>query len=312
MKDLVKRLIPSSMIRFALPIFLRGRAKINGVHIKRTRDYIDVIKGNNVIRISTNHVVYLQDIIASFEYYFSAVIPYNLYGKEIVDYSSPRYHDVIGYEAYPILFPSLAEPLITTSQYMEFANLSDGMTVLDLGAYSGLTSIIFSQAVGKTGTVIAVEADLVNIEYIKRNLQNYRKYCDNEILLLEGAVWENNNGLAFSSEGNMGSSAKAIVGNNRGSVSKIPSFTLSSIVTRFNLPGVDFIKCDIEGAEKVIFKDRDFFMKFMPKIIIEPHIVDGMETTETCIAELETYGYRSKKIVQEGVFLPLIECTPPS
>jgi FkbM family methyltransferase len=184
-------------------------------------------------------------------------------------------------------------------------------TISANGQYSGLTSIIFSQSVGKTGTVVAVEADLVNAECIKRNIQNYKKYSDNKILLLEGAVWENTNGLMFSTEGNMGSSAKDIVGSNRGLVRKIPSFTLSSIVEMFNLSRVDFIKCDIEGAEKVIFKDKNFFMQFRPRIIIEPHIVDNLETSEICITELEKYGYKSKKINQKGVHLPLIECTPP-
>jgi FkbM family methyltransferase len=311
MKNYVKHLIPLSIIKFALPIFLRRKGRTSGVYIKHTPDYIDVIKGNDVVRISTNHAIYLQDIIASFEYYFCAVIPYKFRDKNIVDYSSPRYHDVIGYDSYPILFPSLAEPLITTRQYMEFANLSEGMTVLDLGAYSGLTSIIFSQAMGETGTVIAVEADPVNIECIKRNIQNYEKHCANKILLLEGAIWKNNDGVEFSSEGNMGSSAKDIVGSNRGLVQKIPSFTLSTIAKVFNLSRVDFIKCDVEGAEKVIFSDKDFFVKFLPKIIIEPHIIDDIETTEVCIAELKAYGYKSKKIIQKGVHLPLIECTPP-
>ncbi len=159
------------------------------------------------------------DIINSFDYYFSAVIPFQHLGRNIVDYSTPRYHDVVGFKAFPILFPSFSEPLITATQYMDFASLSEGMTVLDLGAYSGFTSIIFSQAVGETGTVVAVDADIQNIDCIKRNFSNYKKYSDNKIFLLEGAVWENNDGLEFSCEGNMGSSAASIVGNNRGLVS---------------------------------------------------------------------------------------------
>jgi hypothetical protein len=109
---------------------------------------IDITKGINTIRVSRTHAVYLQDIINSFDYYFSAVIPFQHLGRNIVDYSTPRYHDVVGFKAFPILFPSFSEPLITATQYMDFASLSEGMTVLDLGAYSGFTSIIFSQAVG--------------------------------------------------------------------------------------------------------------------------------------------------------------------
>jgi FkbM family methyltransferase len=195
---------------------------------------------------------------------------------------------------------------------MEFANLTEGDVVLDLGAYSGLTSILFAEAVGKMGTVIAVDADQRNIECIKRNLSNYKRHFGKNISLLEGAVWEHNNGLEFSCEGNMGSSAASIVGNKRGSVSKVPSFTLSSIANLFKLQRVDFMKVDVEGAEKVIFEDKDFFRNFLPKIIIETHIVDNMMTTGKCISDLKSYGYKCEQIIQKGVTAPLLQCIPPN
>ena len=311
MTKLLKSCIPELILKIRFILLAKQSAKKKGLAIKINSNSIDVIKNHNVIRISYSHKVYLGDIINSFDYYFSAVIPIKLFDVNFIDYSTPRYHDVVGFDKYPILFSSFSEPLITTTQYMAFAKLSEGMTVLDLGAYSGLTSIVFSQAVGRTGTVVAVDADTQNIECIKRNLSNYRRYSNNAISLLMGAVWENNDGVEFSSEGNMGSSAASILGNNRGLVSKVPSFTLSSIADRFNLSRVDFIKCDIEGAEKVIFSDRAFFQRFSPRIIIETHIVDNLETTEKCISDLKPYGYVCKKIIQEGVSLPLIECFPP-
>jgi FkbM family methyltransferase len=311
MKSLGKLIVPASMIRLVLPILLKVKAKKLGLDIRVRSDFIDIIRGFDVVRISSGHAVYLQDIINEFQYYFDAVIPFKESNKNIVDYSTPRYHDVVGFDAFPILFPSLSEPVITATQYLEFANLAEGATVLDLGAYSGLTSIIFSEAVGKTGTVIAVDADQRNIECIKRNFSNYKKYFDKNIFLIEGAVWEHNNGLEFSCEGNMGSSAASIVGNKRGSVIKVPSFTLSSIADKFNLQRVDFMKVDVEGAENVIFEDKAFFKKFSPRIIMETHVVDDIITTEKCICDLKAYGYSCKQIIQEGSAAPLLECTPP-
>ena len=311
-KKLGKLLAPAAVIKIAVPIVLKGKAKRMGLDIKVRSDFIDIVKGFNVVRISTGHAVYLQDIINEFDYYFDAVIPFKVFNDNVVDYSTPRYHDVVGFDAFPILFPSFSEPVKTAIQYTEFANLVEGATALDLGAYSGLTSIIFSEAVGKTGTVVAVDADQRNIECIKRNFSNYKKYFNKEIYLLEGAVWEHNDGLEFSCEGNMGSSAASIVGNKRGSVSKVPSFTLSSIADKFNLQRVDFMKVDVEGAEKVIFEDKQFFQKFSPRIIMETHTVDNVMTTEKCISDLKNYGYSCKQIVQEGSTAPLLECTPPS
>lgn len=292
------------------PILTKYSAKKKGLVIKHKSDFTDIIRGDDVIRISSRHLVYLGDILTSFDYYYSAVVPLKWFGINLVDYSTPRYHDVIGFDKSPILFSSFSEPLITTTQYLTFANLNEGMTVLDLGAYSGLTSIVFSLAVGKTGTVVAVDADAQNIECIKRNFSNFHRYSDNEIVFLEGAVWENNDGIVFASEGNMGSSVAGILGSARGLHHKVPSFTLSSIADRFNLKRVDFIKCDIEGAENVIFTDRTFFQRFAPRIIIEPHIVDSLETTKKCISDLNAYGYCCEKIIQKGVTLPLLECMP--
>lgn len=313
-KYFLRRLALYLIVKVDLPILfgLTKKAKEKGLEVRFAMDHVDIIRGSDVLRIFSGHMVYFGDIINFFDYYFGAVIPVKVRGKNIVDYSSPRYHEVVGFDAYPILFPSFSEPLSTTTQYMEFAALSEGMVVLDLGAYSGLTSIVFSQAVGLSGIVVAVEADIENIDCIKRNLYNYSKCSPNKILILEGAVWENDDGIEFSCEGNMGAGAVSIVGDWRGTVRKIPSFTLSSIANQFGLQRIDFIKCDIEGAENIIFTDREFFQRFLPKIIIEAHLVDGVETTDKCIADLEMYGYTFRKVVQKGVFLPLLECYPPS
>jgi FkbM family methyltransferase len=184
------------------------------------------------------------------------------------------------------------------------------MTVLDLGAYSGLTSILFCQAVGTSGTVVAVEADRRNIACLRRNVANFRKYGRGTLLVCEGAVWSSNDGLEFSSEGNMGSSAASILGRNRGSAHMVPSFTLSALCARFDLSRVDFIKCDIEGAEQVIFGDEAFFERCRPRIMIEPHVVGGVETTAACASQLQRFGYTCTRIEQEGVSLPLLQCVP--
>lgn len=310
MNDALKRMVPRWLIKLALPQVMRREARRHGLSMEIRSDHIDLVKGATVLRVSSDHAVYLTDAMVSFDYYATAVVPLTIDGRNIIDFSTPRYHDVVGFEAFPILFPSLAEPIVTATQYMGFADLSEGMTVLDLGAYSGLTSILFSQAVGRTGTVVAVEADARNIACIRRNFANYRKFLGGSVQLCEGAVWDADGELAFSSEGNMGSSAASIVGGNRGVVGAVRSFTLGSIARQFALTRVDFLKCDIEGAERVIFGDREFFARFAPRIIIEPHILGGVETTAACISALESHGYGCEKIVQHGVPLPLIQCAP--
>jgi len=281
-----------------------------GLKLAIDRDYVDVRQGAKVIRLSHRHQFYLPDLIRDFDYYFSAVEPICLGGVELVDYSTPRYHDVIGFPLHPVIFPSLAEPLSTTSQYLDFGELSVGDVVLDLGAYSGLTSILFDQIVGPSGKVIAVDADLENIKYIRKNVRLYGGVTGRTIEVEHGAVWENDGELEFSSEGSMGSSAASIVGRERGALSKVSCFTLTSLAERHNLDRVDFIKCDVEGAEAVIFEQPRFFARFRPRIIMEVHPVDGRLTTEACRQTLSGFGYECRQIDQPGSNLPLLECVP--
>jgi len=290
---------------------LQQVANQRNIQIKASAHYIDFIRNNReLIRLSVKHFIYAADMINSFEYYFSAVNSIEFNGMLLVDYSCPKYHDVIGFDVMPVFFPSLAEPIVTSQQYLTFANIREGDSILDLGAYSGLTSIMFKELCGKSGRVIAVEADKQNCTAIKINLNLYQKITGNQIDLLCGAVWNNDKGLSFSSEGNMGSSAVEIVGMDRGMVDKIPSFTLLQIANMHKLRSIQFIKCDIEGGECVIFEDSEFFSTHRPRIIIESHMVGNKETTEKCIHDLQKYGYECKRIFQTGVTLPLVECYP--
>jgi len=312
--NIQKRLLNKLPTRFTLPIldlYLLHFLEKNNLSIIKSQLYFDIIDSQSrCIRISRKHNIYIRDIVSQFEYYWKAVNPVQLGKMRLVDYSVPRFHEVMGFDLHPIYFPSLAEPLITTEQYLDFADLRNGSVVLDLGAYNGFTSIVFDQNVGNYGHVIAVDADEVNIQAIEKNLSLYSKVTGRRIEVLEGAVWDNDDGIMFSSEGSPGSSASGIIGDYRGEQRKVRSFTLSTIARKYGLPQVDFIKCDIEGAEINVFNDAEFFERYRPKIIIESHMVQNQSTSMACMDILFNYGYKCKEIPQIGVSLPLIECEP--
>jgi FkbM family methyltransferase len=281
----------------------------NGARLRVGSDACDIVVGHRRIRVSHRHQVYLPDIVRAFDFYHSAVRPMHIGGVELVDYSTPRYHDVVGFDLHPVLFPSLAEPLETTRQYIEFARLKEGSVVLDLGAYSGLTSILFDQAVGVAGKVVAVDADSENFACINCNLKLYERVSGRSVTAVYGAVWSTDGELEFSSEGSMGSSAASILGNARGTTRRVKSYTLASLVKGLAIDRVDFIKCDIEGAESVIFEAPEFFATHRPRMLIEVHPIDGVLTTEACRAVLGKYGYECREIGQMGSDLPLLECS---
>jgi len=310
MPDLLPQLYPPITLDAASPA-----AAARGMSLHASAHYVDVVHGSRIIRVALRHAHYVYDVVTSFEAYFSAVEPLPQAGMQLVDFSTPRWHDVVGFDLQPICFPSFAEPARTAAEYLTLANLHDGAVVLDLGAYAGLTSIFFDRQVAPAGRVIAVEADTDSIPCLQKNLKLYHQLSGRKIDLLAGAVWRDDHGVEFSVEGNMGAAPTAIAGNQRGQVRQVPSFTLSAIARQFSLPHVDFIKCDIEGAESVIFDDEDFFRHHRPAIVIEPHQVAGQLTTAACRRQLEKLHYTFAAVPQSGVLqygiaVPLLHCIP--
>lgn len=291
---------------------LQNTAQENGIEIRATAHYLDFIKGtpDRIIRIAVDHWPYINEILVSYDYYFDAVKSIDWHGYKLIDYSLPKHHEVIGFDLMPIMFSSFAEPMATTVQYLDFADLQPGDTAIDLGAYSGLTSIVFKELVGPDGRVVAVDADAQNIKTTEKNLCLYKKISGQDITLVEGAMWHHCDGLDFSGDGSMGSSATEIVGSDRGTKATVKSYTLSRLAEILELEKIDFIKCDIEGGEATLFGDDAFFRKFRPKIVIEPHAVNGVITTDKCTEALLRYGYRFESIPQPGIYLPLVACSP--
>jgi FkbM family methyltransferase len=293
-------------------ILLSRQLRQAGLSISKDRTRIDFTVGAKTVRLHKRHAIYSGDIINGFNYYFDSVESFLEDGQQIVDFSTPKFHTVKGFELIPVHFPSLAEPINTTLQYINFANLRPGDTVLDLGAYSGLTSILFKEIVGKQGRVVAVEADLENLTSLEKNHALYKKVSRMDIEVIQQAIWNHSEGVSFSTEGSMGSSASSIVGLGRGDIKLIDSITLSDVVKRLKLTDVTFVKCDIEGAESVIFEDGDFFAEFSPRIIVETHTVGGNLTTEKVKRDLEKFGYSFNLVPQPGSPFPLLECAPTS
>lgn len=283
-----------------------------GLDLMIDRTFFDLRRGLKSLRVSSNHWIYLPHIIESFDYYYDSVVPISLGNQSVVDMSTPRYHDLIGFDEFPLMFPSHIEPYVTTTQYLDFAKLREGDTVLDIGAYAAVTSIIFSELVGIKGTVFAFEADRDNLTCALRNIkmaQRLRGFTN--IKLIEKAVWSNSNGIEFSNEGAMGSSAVAITGHGRGPVTNVPSITLSDFCAISAIDKIDFIKIDIEGGEiEVLENSKDVLLRFAPKLIVEPHYVGGELSTERCCKILREIGYQSALIEQFGSAVPLIAALP--
>jgi len=299
-------------------VYLSAFKARNQVKVRVFAIGIDIIdhSGKRIIRLHRRSAHYLDDMIKCFDYYHGAAetVPWYGYGGKfyLMDFSTPRYHDVVGFCDFPMLCPSLVEPYVTVLQYMEYGQLKKGDIVFDLGCYSGLTSIAFSKVVGQSGCVVCVEPDVVSFGCAVKNINNHSRInWLNNINIYDCAVASRCGEMEFSTEGAMGSADARIVGSNRGDSTIVVCLDLMALLELSGMPKVDFIKMDIEGSElDVISSSKVFLMKYRPKLIIEPHIVDGALNGDAILSVLRSIGYKAEYIEQTGVLLPLI-CAEP-
>ena len=172
-----------------------------------------------------------------------------------------------------------------------------GATAIDIGANLGYYTRPLSDIVGEGGAVYAVEPVPVIFDVLKRNVAGRKNvHLMNYALGAEECAVE----MANDSVAEAG-----YFGTGRNFVSE---GALSKDAVRFtaqmrrgselfaDLERVDFIKCDIEGYERVVIPEmRAIIERHHPTVLIE---TDG-ETRREIIAMFEDMGYRAY-MLQDG------------
>jgi len=308
LKRVVKLFIPKSFLAARRLRRWLAFAASAGVQVVVRDVFLDLRKPGKILRIRRAHDFYLTHIVENFDFYFGSVVAVPEGDCLLVDMSGPRFHRLKGFSDLPFLFPSHTEPYEATEEYLKFADLQEGQVVLDLGAYSAVTSISFAEAVGERGHVYAFEADAVNYGCAAENVALARRWMEvKNITLLHKAVWSHCDGILFSNELAMGSSAVEITGGGRGAETRVASTTLEDFCREHDLQQVDLIKIDIEGAEIQVLEHASRWLTGRKaKLIVEPHLVNGTLSTERCVAVLEKAGFSVRLTEQAGVFPPLI------
>lgn len=254
------------------------------------------------IRLAYKHIAYGIDLIRFFDYYFNAVEPQKENDILVVDYSYAREH-ILKNSGLSFYFTSLPESCETTNIYIERTLLSEGCCVFDIGAYCGASTHAFSRVVGKKGVVYAFEPDPLNYGALLRNIQTHGL---NNVMPIQKGIWSKKTTLEFLIEGNMGSSANLLL-NRPGQTKMIEVTSIIDVVHDYDITRLDFIKMDIEGAEvEVLLSALSVLKRFNPKLIIEPHKVDGVNTIDKVCDLLIEADYKFEIIAQGELDLPLI------
>jgi FkbM family methyltransferase len=148
------------------------------------------------------------------------------------------------------------------------ATVRKGDWVIDVGAHVG----VFTDRSLRRGAekVFMVEPDPINVECIKRNFS--REIASGRVILLAEGAWSKkgsmdlNTGVANSGTGSMmykeaGSKTVAV-----------PVRPIDDMVAEFKAPRIDFIKMDIEGAEREALKGAAATLKrWRPRMALDSY-----------------------------------------
>ena len=183
-----------------------------------------------------------------------------------------KYGDVKRYETRQIKFQGMTFHVpdcmsflfqfqeIFVEGFYQFNTTENQPIILDCGANIGTSCVFFKRQYPKA-KITAFEADKKISDILKSNL-SANGFADIEIV--NKAVWLNDAGIEFASEGSDGAS---IYG--EGAKVKVESFRLKDVLE--NTPKIAMLKMDIEGAETAVLKDCADALNNVENIFIEYH-----------------------------------------
>lgn len=156
--------------------------------------------------------------------------------------------------------------------------LKDNAVIMDLGANVGYTMAHFA-FLYPNSKIYGVEMDLSNFLLAQRNISTLTN-CK----LIHAAVWYKNEEISYS-----GDQAWGFKIDYEGSTSELKTTvqakTLDTIFKEFELDEIDYVKMDIEGAEKYILENSKEWIDKIKTLKIEIHPPSTIEESIRILTE---------------------------
>ena len=182
-----------------------------------------------------------------------------------------------------------------------------GDTAIDLGAHKGAYTYWLARAVGREGRVVAVEAQ----EALAKRLEAVM--ARRPQVRVKWAAISDSTGtgqLSLRPDGSShGASIAGFPDGRVGATVPTPTITLADLVAEMGLTRLDFIKCDVEGHERTVFRaGAEVIERLRPTILVEcedRHAEGGGGVAELA-AIFEPMRYRIR-FFSAGKLTPLAE-----
>lgn len=177
-------------------------------------------------------------------------------------------------------------------------HLEENSTILDLGSNVGYTMAHYAYLYDNS-KIIGVELDKSNCKLAQKNLEPIKNQCT----IINAGIWSSNEIMSYGGDEEWGFK---ILSNSEtsGSIRTVKAKTIDTILDDCNIENVDFMKIDIEGAEKEIFKNPEKWINRIKSIKMEIH---PPATYEWCLNILEKYDFQCSK--QENLHITAIMAT---
>lgn len=192
--------------------------------------------------------------------------------------------------------------------------IDPGDTIFDIGAHSGIYTVLFGSLAGRNGKVYAFEPFPKNVELLKGTiaLNSMEKNSFVECVALSDKPGklsfypfkrerESSNPRTYPGESGMLHSLIPGPGFSKDSAITVPANTLDHYTKNKNIEFVDFIKIDTEGAELKVIKGGRELLKRSKDVtmLIELHPVElraDNSSISDVINELDSLGFKIYRI----------------
>lgn len=157
--------------------------------------------------------------------------------------------------------------------------------IIDAGAFTGISALYFRRRY-PGAKIIAIEPERSNFDLLVRNTAPYKN-----IYPVRGGVYGEDVSLGIS-DNNAEKYAFRLEAYEKVGES-LPGYTIKTLMKDFQLPRIDILKMDIEGAEYSVFKHApDDWLAEVRILVAELHEYINPGVRELVISTLERLGFQ--------------------
>jgi FkbM family methyltransferase len=180
-------------------------------------------------------------------------------------------------------------------------HVQPGDIVIDCGAHVGtFTDIALRRGASR---VVSIEPDPVNLECLRRNFP--REIASGRVIVVPKGVWSREQMITlFVGAGNSGKNS--MLWDTKAGKVEVPVTTLDKLAVELQLPRVDFIKMDIEGAEREALRGgSQTLAHYRPRLMLDSyHRPDDMQVLPVIIHQANPLYSMVCGPCEETTFVP--------